>query len=311
MSVPILIYHRVLPFAKKSTDVNVISLQTFYQQMEFLHHNGYKTLGLDEYDAPENQNSKSVCITFDDATLDHWVYVHPVLEKFSIHATLFVPTSKIEHGAVRACESLNEISDAYLASAHSRYCSWEELKEMKRRGNFSLESHAHRHEYIVSTGATLGIHTPSTSTDETLWGKPIQTFDSFYGSPEVNSDKTKYAQVLRQDLQTNMDLFEENLGHRPYYIAWPFGIASSEALQVAKELGFKKTFLTEKQNPHHQEFAARRIHFGDDYRGIWQERVHTLRFIQTIESECKVGVRFRVVALIFSLLRKVKRVVHS
>ncbi|MRT32352.1 hypothetical protein FGX01_00105, partial [Xylella fastidiosa subsp. multiplex] len=44
---------------------------------------------------------KSIVITFDDGYLDNWVYAHPILQKYHMHAVVFIVTSWTGDGPAR------------------------------------------------------------------------------------------------------------------------------------------------------------------------------------------------------------------
>jgi hypothetical protein len=46
---------------------------------------------------------KSIVITFDDGYLDNWVYAHPILQKYGMHAVVFVVTGWMRRSDPPAC----------------------------------------------------------------------------------------------------------------------------------------------------------------------------------------------------------------
>ncbi|MCP4745971.1 MAG: polysaccharide deacetylase family protein [Desulfobacteraceae bacterium] len=94
--VPILLYHSV---AKKPRRRQVISIQTFTDQMDYLRSNGYVTIGLDQLLAFVNLKdaipARSVVVCFDSE--DSWVYktAYSILKKRGMKASVFVSTKRI------------------------------------------------------------------------------------------------------------------------------------------------------------------------------------------------------------------------
>src|ERR1035438_1972348 len=97
-SIPILMYHsiadenesRMHPYYRTTT-----SPAAFAAQMAYLHQNGYQTcspaqaIGLLNADA--GCATKTVAITFDDGYRDFYQEEFPVLHKFGLTATVFLP----------------------------------------------------------------------------------------------------------------------------------------------------------------------------------------------------------------------------
>lgn len=89
--VPVLMYHHVSP----TPGLITVSPAHFAAQMRWLKRQGYTTLKLDAlagFLAGEPVPAKSVVVSFDDGYLDNWVYAHPVLEQYGLHAVLFLIT---------------------------------------------------------------------------------------------------------------------------------------------------------------------------------------------------------------------------
>ncbi len=97
--IPVLLYHHLLPkedIKKYNWSNNKIALplETFYQQMKYLHDNNFYTATLDELnnfiDKKTNLPKKTVVITFDDGFLSNIVYAYPIMKKYNLKGTIFV-----------------------------------------------------------------------------------------------------------------------------------------------------------------------------------------------------------------------------
>lgn len=121
----ILLYHSVdTPDSNDRLRIRV-SPEDFYEQMKFLHHNGYKIFTLDEIieiiqnkrDIPE----KAIAITFDDGYKDVLENAVPVLCKFNFKAAVFIATDYIEK------------KDRFGLDYWEKwkFLSWEEIEKMK------------------------------------------------------------------------------------------------------------------------------------------------------------------------------------
>lgn len=91
-----------------------------------------------------------VCLSFDDAYVDFYVHVFPLLEKFSLRALLAVPTAFIiPQTSLPMTERLlvtqSEAMQGELFRTKAPFCTWEELRRMVSRGWVQVASHSHRH----------------------------------------------------------------------------------------------------------------------------------------------------------------------
>ena len=241
IGIPVLMYHHVNP---QGNFINVTP-RNFEAHMRYLHRHGFTTLHTGEmlsillgHTAPPK---KPVMITFDDGWLDNWVYAFPAMKKYGIKAAIFVITSLIpgngrrmrsDEGDVpvlpehRACQHLVD-----AGGASEVMLSWEELREMADSGLVEIQSHTHTH----------------------------QRYDKLY------TDREKRKDVLKQELKTSKEIIEEKLGMACDAICWPWGKYHREYVEVARSLGYRLMFTTEKgTNTHGTEpWRIQRITIGD------------------------------------------------
>ncbi len=85
-------YHSVLP--ETDNDLTV-SLKNLEKQLKYLSTNNYKTLFFKELKAP--LKPKTILLTFDDGYKNNEEFLLPLLKKFGMKATIFIPTSRIDH----------------------------------------------------------------------------------------------------------------------------------------------------------------------------------------------------------------------
>lgn len=129
--IPILMYHEVGP-RETATERYTVSIESFREQLKFLHENGYRAISLGQYykevmarDA--GVSDKTVIITFDDNNLCHYSISTSILIEFNFRATFFIVSSFID------------TQPDMLTSA--------QLVEMKNAG-MSIESHSHTHRFL-------------------------------------------------------------------------------------------------------------------------------------------------------------------
>ena len=95
-SVPVLMYHHVLPEAGFIAS----SIAQFESQMRWLAENGWTTLDTETFRRYKRGETKvpkkSVLVTFDDGWRDNFIYAYPILKRYGLKATLFVVTGWID-----------------------------------------------------------------------------------------------------------------------------------------------------------------------------------------------------------------------
>lgn len=87
---PILMYHNVTDKIKLSNGLT-ICVEHLEQQLQFLVNNNYKTFHLSELEIITEIPKKSIVITFDDVTCNQLEFALPLLKKYNLKATFFVP----------------------------------------------------------------------------------------------------------------------------------------------------------------------------------------------------------------------------
>ncbi len=140
--IPILMYHSITPDIKRKGHPYYCidtSPETFERQMLFLKKNGWNVLALNDLinlHVSTNRNvKKTVIISFDDGYKNFYEYALPILRKYDLTATVFIPTNLIGES-----ESI-EFNDKPLMT-------WGELKESKKKG-ISIGSHSCTHRLLV------------------------------------------------------------------------------------------------------------------------------------------------------------------
>lgn len=99
-TVPVLMYHHVTPEGGSLS----CSVRNFDSQLKALVKRGYHTLTAEQFARflkGEPVPEKSVVLTFDDGYLNNFVYAHPILQKYNLHALMFLITKHIHEGGIR------------------------------------------------------------------------------------------------------------------------------------------------------------------------------------------------------------------
>jgi peptidoglycan/xylan/chitin deacetylase (PgdA/CDA1 family) len=132
---PILMYHNVVEDEAKSLNLS-ISVSKLESQFKFLHDNNYTTFHFKDLEDLKELPSKSIIITFDDVTECQLLYAVPLLKKYHLKASFFIPFSYVGNfdywiegkEKIMSVEQLkgldsNFIELGYHSFEHKRYSS--------------------------------------------------------------------------------------------------------------------------------------------------------------------------------------------
>lgn len=182
---PILMYHNV------SEDKNSKGLTIFKDKLEeqfaYLNEKGYTTYHFSELENKTSINPKSVIITFDDVTVNQLVYAVPLLEKYNLKATFFIPFEYI--GNVDLWNSGKE-----------KIMSIEQLKALDGKVELGLHSFAHK-RYATLTKEE--INDDFSKCFEIIEQNELKVYNALaypYGNyPKKEPNKSKFIEVLKQN----------------------------------------------------------------------------------------------------------------
>ncbi len=92
----------------------------------------------------------NVCLIFDDAFVDFYAHVFPLLQEFSLRAVLAVPTAFIVESTGLSLEERLAVpeEEAMTGECYKTkvpLCTWEELNHMSGGGLVQIASHSHTH----------------------------------------------------------------------------------------------------------------------------------------------------------------------
>jgi peptidoglycan/xylan/chitin deacetylase (PgdA/CDA1 family) len=221
-TVPVLMHHHVSP----SPGMITVSPENFESQIAWLAGNGWTSLTLEQYAgflAGKPVPRKSIVITFDDGYLDNWVYAHPILKKYGMHAVVFVVTGWMGEGPVRphagqpgaappptpdhrGCEAAilreNRHDDVMMR--------WSEARAMIDAGTFEVHCHTHTH---------------------TRWMKQ-----------DISREQKR--EGITRDLEMARGVLQEQLGEVSDTLCWPYGDFDEDYLPIARAQGFRYLHTT-------------------------------------------------------------------
>jgi len=207
MSVPVLMYHHILP----QSSFIASSVDEFREQMAFLAKNGWTTLSSNEFYRYKKGEftppKKSVLITFDDGWRDNYIYAYPILKEFGLKATLFLITEWIEKASenqenfepMKHKDAKKEVSQ----NPSKIILNWDEIEKMKDVFDFHSHTHSHRDDY----------------------------FGELSGNEEFQKSRT---------------VIQNKLGFEDLHLCWPRGIYDETLIKQAQQQGFEILYTTKR-----------------------------------------------------------------
>lgn len=133
----ILLYHAVE--TKRSGYLFSVSQRSLERQIRFLRRY-FKLVSLEELFNQPAEGSR-IALTFDDAFEDFYTNAYPLLQKYRVPATVFVPTRYIGQEPDQLHNQLFDCAKGHV--------TWEQIGEMQASGLVTFESHTHTHRNAV------------------------------------------------------------------------------------------------------------------------------------------------------------------
>jgi peptidoglycan/xylan/chitin deacetylase (PgdA/CDA1 family) len=177
--IPILMYHSISdcdesgihPYYRTATSPKV-----FAQHMRFLYENNYLTVGPSDavscMEASDLGGAQPVVITFDDGYEDFYTQAFPILNQYSVSATVYLPTAYI--GQTRQ-------------TFNGRKCmTWSQVRELRTAG-IEFGSHTVTHPQLKgleNAGVEFEVRTSKDTIEQQL-GFGVTSFAYPYAFPET------------------------------------------------------------------------------------------------------------------------------
>ena len=200
---PIIMYHEVKPY---SVGKDVIFPWEFENDLKYLSENDYTSITMNElinyvYDGvplPE----KPIVLSFDDGYLNNYVYVLPLLKKYSMKMVFSI--------IGKNTDDFTRIPDDNIDYSH---VTWGQLNEMLDSGCVEVQNHSYNlHKY---TKSRIGCN---------------QKYN------ESNSD---YERLLTEDVGKLQTEIFQMTGKTPTTFSYPYGASCKNTDIILKKLGFK------------------------------------------------------------------------
>ncbi|MGA1846126.1 glycosyltransferase [Deferribacter abyssi] len=295
-SVPVLCYHKV-------SYVGGITPEQFNEHLEFLYHNKYTTISVNDLYNFMVYNKripkKSILITFDDCTLDNWVYAIPLLNKYGFKGIFFAITSFIGSGDKRnqyPSDNLPKILDAKTSFVNvlkkndkSQFMNENEIYSAVYDYGHEIHSHSVKHQMCFKSLKLIG-----TFPDNWHWGiygiyKEVKygtkyfekgsayAYDGFWPYEKngqiiykKRNAEERYKFCL-DDFTRSRQHLEEIINKPVEFFCWPWGQFDEVSMNALKESGYKGSFTLERfPNSYGTDpFYINRIAIGDKKHITW------------------------------------------
>jgi len=192
--VPILMYHSVgkeEQSARSPYYQTSVSSERFLLQMTFLHDRGYRTCSLSEaiacLDKPAGgTDDKVVVITFDDGFADFYTLAFPILNRFGLAATMYLPTGFI--------------ADTPMAFKTHNCMTWPQIRELQKLGiEFGSHTVTHPQLRTLNRPEIESELTESKKEIEDRTGCAAESFAYPYAFPQADAG---FKRMLRECLES-------------------------------------------------------------------------------------------------------------
>ncbi|WP_281322424.1 polysaccharide deacetylase family protein [Flavobacterium aestivum] len=184
---PILMYHNVVEDDSKSLDLS-ISISKLESQFKFLHDNNYKTFHFRDLENLKELPKKSIIITFDDVTECQLTYAVPLLEKYQLKASFFIPFSFVGNFD-------------YWIEGKEKIMSVEQLKKLDSN-LIELGHHSFEHKrYEALSKEELEVDFAKCNTfikENQLDIKPVLAYP-FGNYPKSNAEFAVFEKIMREN----------------------------------------------------------------------------------------------------------------
>lgn len=193
---------------------HVVSAKDFEADLDFLSQNGYITIHadllLDHLEGRRAAPQRAVVLTFDDGARNLYEVVFPLLQHFGMNAVAF-----ISPGLHR------EDSEGFTSRPKKGLpppLSWSQIREMHASGAIDFQSHTYEHRYVPR------------------WPEPADLEGS---DPDAVRPLRGPARTVAEDFRLARETLEQKLGKAVYHLAFPMYNGTREAVQIAKECGYR------------------------------------------------------------------------
>lgn len=260
-SIPVLCYHQVRPDSGMTPE-------KFGSHLDMLARMGLESINLvhllDIIQGKRRMTGPSVVLTFDDCTLDNWVYAVPELLRRGMCAAFFAVTDFLAPGKARpradqggqgtTVPSLGEIMRRAIQGHFEGFMNHDEVRAMVREAGMEVYSHSAAHQACFINRVRQGALSENRHwSHEALCGPapadtPVHPVGSAYAHAGFGLDWTGRPLTLatpEERMAFCLDDFSSSKGHlegileKPCpFLCLPWGEYDDITLEAARQAGF-------------------------------------------------------------------------
>lgn len=208
--VAVLCYHHIVD--REPENDCEIRIENFKEHMEYLYDNDYHPLSLEEFlDSYKNDSfpDRAILLTFDDGYASFYHKAYPVLKRYQFPATIFPIVSHIP-GLQREILFSDKLSFHQIRLMDSN------------SGLISVGSHSYNLHHYADTNRPAVM-------------------------PANNESSEEYRCRIQEDLRLSKNLLSQQTDMEIKALAWPFGVSTNKAKEIAIDANFKLIFTLESK----------------------------------------------------------------
>lgn len=262
----VLLYHGVDREGRKDLNGRFVSVAEFAQMLAWLRHHT-TIVGLDDFLGGAGDSQRpTVALTFDDGYAGMFHHVLPLLEEHRVPATFFVTSVRATGQEMLWTDALDlaarwttgplTLDGEVFNRSRKGLVSRRRGDRLAARARGMTPTELARLVDQLRTG-------PLANHDlDRLWEywRPLDTDElqqlatcpyvtlGAHGTTHADL-ATQTPEVVRDELATGQQWLESTIGRRVDLLAWPFGRATREGVEVARRLGFRYQLLGDSITP--------------------------------------------------------------
>ena len=164
-----------------------VTSESFESDLSFLKKNGYNSVGIADFvreykKRHHDKNQRNVLLTFDDARKNFFQIAFPLLKKYNLRATVFVPTLWVN-------QRENADKSWSPTTCSNLFMDWNELRLCNDSGLVDVESHGWRHALIYTSPVLEAFATPELLKNHDIFDWPMRrdAGRDILGKPELGT----------------------------------------------------------------------------------------------------------------------------
>ncbi|WP_313580112.1 polysaccharide deacetylase family protein [Chishuiella sp.] len=188
---PILMYHNITTDISKR-DKLTVHKNLLEKQFKYLVKKNYKTHFLSELDHKSILTGKNIIITFDDVTKNQLEFAIPLLKKYNLKATFFIPFAYVgkydewnnSNEAIMSTEDLKSINNEFELAYHSFYHRKYSILTKEEIANDFYLSEKYKKENNIKLHQSLAYpygNFPKKNPEKQLFFKTLKNNKMIYG----------------------------------------------------------------------------------------------------------------------------------